>query len=409
MKCVHDEINLYICGQCDYKASDLQSLREHKRTHHPLLHRCDVCNYTTTKKCNLERHLRTHTGEKPFACTQCDFTTATQSHLTEHVLRKHTDARPFPCTQCDSKFVTNHKLQTHILRKHTNFRPHRCDHCKKTWVTQGDLQRHVRAVHLGEQPYKCGECGRVFSRADSLRTHEALHESSEAWTIVCPYADCATDAAEQGVPCGKRFPLPWKLEYHIKFFHTLGGLRTHLQTEQKMANLFQAHGIPYLRDWQNAVYHSHCPQLALPGSHSRPDFLLPEFTAAVNAYVLVGNDEFAHRQYPSHCELKRVLNITSAVSAYHEQQSVRLAYIRFNPHHYMKGDILYDPSLESRHAKLLQLLEELQSGSYELQDQGLTLIYLYYDRTADGELSFFKDLDSVLAPAMAACARIYEE
>ncbi len=57
----------------------------------------------------------------------------------------------------------------------------------------------------------------------------------------------------------------------------------------------------------------------------------------------MGNDEFAHRRYPSLCELNRVLNITSAVSAYSDQQSVRLVYIRLNPHYYMKGEILYDP------------------------------------------------------------------
>ncbi len=408
MKCVHGGTNLYHCDLCDFKGPDVQALREHKKSHHSLLHRCDHCEYTTTRKSSLRDHTRTHTGEKPFACTQCDYAAARASHLTTHILAKHTDARPFPCEQCDSKFVTNQELRCHVLQKHTNFRPYHCDHCGFSSVTKTDLKRHVRAVHLGERPYKCGECGCTFGQASSLKTHEALHERNQAWTIVCPYADCATDAVAQGVPCRLRFETERSLEYHIQALHTVDGLSRRLQTEQQMADLFQAHSIRFERDRENAIFHSHCLQLALPGSHSRPDFFLPEFVPAVGADVVVGNDEFAHRRYPSHCELKRTLNITSAICAMPGQHKQRLVYIRFNPHYYMKGEVLWDPPLITRHAKLLQLLERLRNGDYKIEKEGLTLIFMYYDRTLDGQLCFFAETDSELAPAMLDCARIYE-
>ncbi len=409
MKCVHGDTNVYTCGKCDYRTSDSSLLRAHKRTHHLFLHRCNLCDYTTTKESVLHAHIRTHTGEKPFKCTQCDYAATTKGQITVHVARKHTDVRPFPCGQCDSKFVTNSELQKHILQKHTNIRPHACDHCNYTSVTEWTLQEHVRAIHLGERSFKCLECGDTFAWAGNLREHEARHESSNAWTILCLYADCATDAAEQGVPCGKRFETQRGLENHMQALHTLDGLSRRLKTEQRMACLFQAHGIRFERDRKNAIFHSHCLQLALPGSHSRPDFFLPEFVPAVGADVVVGNDEFAHRRYPSHCELKRTLNITSSICAVAGQHKQRLVYIRFNPHYYMKGEVLWDPLLITRHAKLLQLLERLRNGDYKIQKEGLTLIFMYYDQTLDGQLCFFAETDSKLAPAMLDCTRIYEE
>ncbi len=105
--------------------------------------------------------------------------------------------------------------------------------------------------HLVCDPTSVWNVDALLGGLSNLRKHEALHESSDAWTIVCAYADCATDAAEQGGALWerKRFPLQWKLEYHIR-----RGLRTHLQTEEQIAYLFQAHGIGYDRDWDNAVY-----------------------------------------------------------------------------------------------------------------------------------------------------------
>lgn len=45
---------------------------------------CQYCSYTTTQKGSLLIHTRKHTGEKPFACPLCDYRSATKGNLKAH-------------------------------------------------------------------------------------------------------------------------------------------------------------------------------------------------------------------------------------------------------------------------------------------------------------------------------------
>lgn len=50
---------------------------------------CFACEYHTYVKGNMKQHIFIHTGEKPFACTFCDYSSTQKSALTTHLKLKH--------------------------------------------------------------------------------------------------------------------------------------------------------------------------------------------------------------------------------------------------------------------------------------------------------------------------------
>ncbi len=404
---IHTGERPFSCSICSKTFTRKSVLNQHLKIHtgeHPFS--CSICSKTFTRKSVLNRHLKIHTGEQPFLCPDCNYSCLQRSGMERHKQTHIPDKpRPFTCTLCSHTFTSSADLKQHERLIHSEIKPC-CPICLKQLATQSSLTLHLR-VHTGERPFSCPDCGHAFSKASSLKYHLAVHERSKSWKIICNYAEYATDPTQEGLSCKLRFPTTIALDYHIQASHTLEGLRKRLETENQMARLLEQNHICFERDWQNVIIHAHCPQLALPGKLSRPDFFLPELSVALGALVIIENDEFAHRNYPSECELSRILKITSAVSAVEGRQASRFIFIRFNPHFYHKNGVQFDPSLDMRQSTLLQLFNDLRSGAVPTQDEGLTLIYLFYDQT-EGRLCLFQNSASELSVIFEERAIIYE-
>ena len=73
---------------------------------------CSVCDKATTKQ-DLAMHLLTHTGERPFECDQCDYSTTQKGNLVTHK-RSHTGEKPYSCTLCTYKASASCKVTSSI-------------------------------------------------------------------------------------------------------------------------------------------------------------------------------------------------------------------------------------------------------------------------------------------------------
>ena len=90
--------------------------------------------------------MRTHTGEKPFACPQCDYRSKHKSNVTSHIKSKHLGIRKYKCEECSELFHTQQNLDYH-MRTHTGEKPFACPQCDYRSAFIGNMTKHVKRVH----------------------------------------------------------------------------------------------------------------------------------------------------------------------------------------------------------------------------------------------------------------------
>ena len=75
---------------------------------------CEYCGKIFVNISNLTVHRRSHTGEKPYHCRLCDYTTAQSSKLTRHMKTHQKNS----CDLCKEVFRSKHDLMNHLKHKH---------------------------------------------------------------------------------------------------------------------------------------------------------------------------------------------------------------------------------------------------------------------------------------------------
>ena len=114
----HGAFRVFTCSQCGQTFKTRNSLYRHLHTIHtnPKSFVCKVCGKRFNQKANLQTHMYTHTGEKPYACHQCDYRTAYSCDLRKHEA-KHDRAR-FVCEVCGMPFISHGNYRRHIENTH---------------------------------------------------------------------------------------------------------------------------------------------------------------------------------------------------------------------------------------------------------------------------------------------------
>jgi len=93
--------------------------------------KCGFCGKMFPDNYMLNRHMMTHTGEKPFACDQCEKSYSRKDKLKVHLntvhqisltnsSKKEPIEKSFACDQCEKVFSRKHKLKYH-QKIHTVF------------------------------------------------------------------------------------------------------------------------------------------------------------------------------------------------------------------------------------------------------------------------------------------------
>jgi len=388
---IHDEIKNFECDQCNLKCSSKGNLTQHKRTHSgdkPYV--CDQCENSFGHSSALKRHKRTHSGQKPFSCEICEKRFTTRDGVQKHKMFVHNTEKNFKCDECEAKFVDCSHLKRHKRHCHSDEKNYVCDQCGAKFKDNDVLKLHKR-THSNEKPYTCSHCAHSFNFCSNWRRHEKIHEIQSSYAIECIMQDFGTQpwTQDNGIKCVIRTKTQLDMEYHIQRNHTTEGLGRKLQSETRLAQFLTSKGQDFDRDWLNRISFKGCKNIEGGACSARPDAFLPSQSVRLRAIVLIGNDEFAHRQYQ--CDFQRVFNIANALEQTLEFKGVPLLYIRFNPHYYRKNDVYYDPPLNVSHEKLWELILNLSPEDIK---SGINLIYVNYD-TTNNQLDVFNQKDEV--------------
>lgn len=170
----HDENSAYHCSTCDQKFSCESLLKLHQR--HLT---CRPRKNSSSKKTPIEKSLQ---------CRLCNFKTAHNFSLKQHISLVHLKIRKtFKCIHCEHQEFTNRVLLSHHLFNKHNLSHIRCSECNKAFSTEAQLKSHKETLKCNarkateddleetESGVRCKVCNRNYKSRREWITHFFNH------------------------------------------------------------------------------------------------------------------------------------------------------------------------------------------------------------------------------------------
>ena len=189
-----------------------------------------------------------------------------------------------------------------------------------------------------------------------------------------PYV-CTTEG------CDYRAAQSANLKAHFYYYHTTEGNAARHREEEIIKKVLIENGFDFKREHQVDL------KCALPGAtFARGDFVL----VFGDTVVFLEVDEEQHKSYGVSCDVRRMADIAASLRI--EGNTMRIAFVRYNPHGFQVGGVTKPTKRKDRHARLVDVLSSLRRESTEdITESDVRIFYLFYDVDEDGVPSIFEN------------------
>lgn len=190
---VHEKIKPFCCSYCGYKAASNGALKLHIRQHTgkqyyfnksglilehfmsvieflitlPFKYALCFCcyKYYFSLKSRHAFYVRFNrkfkiliclTGEKPFTCDSCDYSTSDHNSLRRHKSR-HSGEKKYKCMHCDYACIQSSTYKTHLKTKHPGLEEEHmfsCRYCQFRSINKDKYTIHIASHKEKKQPQK---------------------------------------------------------------------------------------------------------------------------------------------------------------------------------------------------------------------------------------------------------------